>query len=97
MRSLHAAVFLLILAITQTEELPLATLVRFRAGWRGHEQIGRTSTSCAICTSNRHLAQVVFCCRVTPTSSRRVSGKRLFVQVESPSLEVSERYRVYED
>jgi len=53
MRSLHAAVFFLILAITQTEELPLATLVRFRAGWRGHEQIGRTSTSGAICTSNR--------------------------------------------
>src|SRR5580704_12367740 len=57
MRSLHAAVLLLMLAITQAEELPLATLVRFRAGWRGHEQIGRTSTSGAICTSNRLLGQ----------------------------------------
>ena len=52
MRSLHAAVLLLILAITQTEELPLATLVRFRAGWRGNEQIDRTSTSGAICPYN---------------------------------------------
>ena len=57
MRSLHAAVFLLMLAITQAEELPLATLVRFRAGWRGNGQIGRTSTSGAICTSNRLLVQ----------------------------------------
>jgi hypothetical protein len=77
MRSLHAAVFLLILAITQTEELPLATLVRFRAGWRGHEQIGRTSTSGAICTSNRLVGQIGCTCLIAALSMSDKSSKQL--------------------